>query len=188
VPARIFEGIAHDLLAAGARDQLDARSDFRRQLILNAGVQILFVLAHDHDVHIRVLGVDERVIGDAWPHIRVLAQRLARGHIEALESAALRRGDGRFEKDFGAQERIPRTRFYAGGVAAQVNLLANLNGLDLESRASRFQDLKRGIHDFGTDAIAVGNSNRSFSGHKRKLQHSSIATPMQPNTTRPGLT
>ena len=93
VQARVFERVAHDLLAARPRDQLDARHHFRRQLILDARVQILFVLAHDHHVHIGMLGVDERMVGHARPHVGILAQRLARGDVQALEAAALRRGD-----------------------------------------------------------------------------------------------
>ena len=95
------------------------RRDFRRQLVFDAGVEVLFVFAHDHHVHVGMLGVDEGVVGDARPHVGVLAQRLAGGDVQALEAAALRRGDGGLEKDLGAQQRFPGTRFDAGGIAAQ---------------------------------------------------------------------
>ena len=89
-----------------------------------------------------MLGVDERVIGDARADVGVQAERLARGDVEALEAAALRRGDGRFEEDLGAAQGFPGAGFDAGGVAAQVNLLADLDGFDLESGAGGFQNLR----------------------------------------------
>ena len=91
-----------------------------------------------------------------WP------EGLARGDVEALEAAALRRGDGRLEEDLGPQEGIPGARVDAGGIAAQVDLFADLDGLDLESRARRLQNLERGVHDFRADAVAVGDRDRSF--------------------------
>ena len=82
-----------------------------------------------------MLGRDERVIGNARPHVGVQAQRLARGDVEALEAAALRRGDGRLEKDLGAAQRFPRAGLDAGRVAAQIDLLADLDGFSLDARA-----------------------------------------------------
>ena len=78
------------IFAARPRDQLDARRHFRRKLVFDSGIQVLFVFAHDHHVHIRVLRLDERVIGDARPHVGILAKGLARGDVQALEAAALR--------------------------------------------------------------------------------------------------
>ena len=72
------------------------------------GVQVLFVLAHNHQVHVGMPGVHERVVGDARADIGVLAQRLARGHVEALEAAALWRGDGSLQKHPGSAMTIPR--------------------------------------------------------------------------------
>ena len=163
--ARVLEGVADDFLAARAGDQLDARGDFGRELVLDAGVEVLFVFADDHHIHAGVLGVDEGVIGHAGPHVGILPERLAGGDVEALEAAALRGGDGSFEEDFGSQERVPGTRFDSGAIAAQINLFANLDGLDLESRAGRFQDLEGGVHDLRAYAVAMGDSDRCFGGH-----------------------
>ena len=82
VAARVLEGVADDLLAARAADELQALVDFVGLPVLDAGVQILFVFAHDHHVHARMLGLDVRVIGDAGPHVGVKAERLARGDVE----------------------------------------------------------------------------------------------------------
>ena len=115
---RVLERVADDLLAARARDQLEALNDLRALLILDAGVEVLLVLADDDHVHLRVLGLDVRMVGDARPDVGVEAERLAGGDVEALVAAALRRGDGRFEKHLGAAQRLPRFRVDARGVAA----------------------------------------------------------------------
>src|ERR1035438_10146892 len=112
-----------------------------------------------------MFGVDERVIGNARPYIGVLAQGFPSGYIQTLKPAALRGGNRGFQKDFGSQERIPGTRFDPGAIAAQVNLFANLDGLYIQSRAGRVQDLERGVHDLGADAVAVSNGDGCFGGH-----------------------
>src|ERR1019366_1264659 len=94
-----------------------------------------------------------------------LPQRLAGGHVEALESSALRRRNRSFQKNFGSEERRPRTRFNSRAVATQIDLLANLDDLDVESRARRLQDLKRGAHDFRANAVPVRDGDRCFGGH-----------------------
>src|SRR5207245_7584342 len=105
VLARVYKRVAHDLLASRPRDELQALYFVVCEPILDARVEILFVLADDHDIHDVMLGFDEWVIRNAWPHIGIKAQRLARSDVKALESAALRGGDGRFEEDFGGSHR-----------------------------------------------------------------------------------
>ncbi len=62
VGLRIFEGIPHDPLGALAGDQLQALRDIDRLLVLDASVEVFLVFADDDDVHLRMLGADERVI------------------------------------------------------------------------------------------------------------------------------
>jgi hypothetical protein len=50
---------------------------------------------------------------------------------------------------------VPRARRDARRVAAQVNLLADLYRFDLQRRARRFQNVKRRVHNFRADAVAV---------------------------------
>ncbi len=57
VAACILEGVANDLFAAGAADQLEALHHIVCLAILDAGIKVFFVLTHDHHVHIWVLGV-----------------------------------------------------------------------------------------------------------------------------------
>ena len=60
VAARVLEGVADDPLAARAGDQLEALEDLVGLAVLDAGVQVFLVLAHDHHVHPRVLRRHER--------------------------------------------------------------------------------------------------------------------------------
>ena len=46
----------------------------------------------------------------------------------------------------------------------------NLDGFDLERGPRRFQNLQRGIHNFGADAIAVRDRDGSFLGHRGNTQ------------------
>ena len=157
VAARILEGVAHDLLRARARNELEALHDFVGLLVLDAGVEILFVLAHNHEIHLRMLGVDVGVVRNARANVGVEAERLAGRDVEALEAAALRRRDRRFEEHFGASQRIPGAGFDADAHAALIDLFADFDGFDVESGARFFQNVKRGRHDFGADPIAMRN-------------------------------
>ena len=155
-----------------------------RLLMLDAGIEVFLVLAHDDDVHLGMLGVDVRVIGHARPHVGVEPERLARGDVEALEPAALRRRDRRFQEYLGAAQRLPRARLDAGAVAAQVDLLADLNGLDVDARAGLLQDLKRRVHDFGADAVAVRDRNWCAS-HSCRLPFDDAKTGSLARSNRP---
>jgi hypothetical protein len=61
--------------------------------MLDARVKILFVLAHDHDIHDRMLGVDERMIRNARAYIRIQSESFPHRHVQAFVSAALRSSD-----------------------------------------------------------------------------------------------
>ena len=54
----------------------------------------------------------------------------------------------------------------AGAVPAQIDLFADLDGFDVERCAGRFQDVERGGHDFGADAVAVGDRDRGGGCHR----------------------
>ena len=93
---RELEGVAHDLLAAWTRNQLEALHHIRTELVFDTGVKVFLVFPHDDHVHGRMLGLDEWVIRDARPNVGVEAEALARGDIQAFESATLWSGNWRF--------------------------------------------------------------------------------------------
>ena len=76
-----------------------------------------------------------------------------------LEAAALRSRDRRFEEDFGAPQRFPGARLDAGIDAAQINLFADFDGFDSDAGARLLHNVERGGHDFGADAVAVGDGD-----------------------------
>ena len=51
VPARVLEGEPRDVRGGVLGDDLQALDHARDHLVLQAGVEILGVLAHDHQVH-----------------------------------------------------------------------------------------------------------------------------------------
>ncbi len=137
-----------------------------RRLILDARVKVLFVFAHDDQIHHRVLGADEGIVRHARADVGVEAQHLARGHVQALVTSALRRGDGSLQKHLGAAQGIPGAGHDAGRVARKINLLADFDGFDVQKSAGGFQNVQRGGHDLGADAVAMRDSDRGAGCHE----------------------
>jgi len=102
IPPRVLEGVTNNFFGARPANELQTLIDLFGLPVLDARVQILFVLAHDHHVHARMLGLNVRGIRNARPHIRIQAERFARSHIERLEAATLRSRDRRFEENLRA--------------------------------------------------------------------------------------
>ena len=80
----VLEGEADDLLAARARDQLEALDHLVGLAVLDSCVEVLLVLADHHHVHARVLGRNKRRVGRARPDVGEEPERLAHGHVETL--------------------------------------------------------------------------------------------------------
>jgi len=77
------------------------------------------------------------------------------------------------------QQGLPGAGFDSGRIAAQVNLLADFDGLYVKSRAGRLQNLERGVHDFRSDAVAVGDRDGSLNGHKGNNHDKRMREPAQ---------
>ena len=162
---RVFKGVADNSLAARSRDDFEALHHVFAQAVLHARVAVLFVLTYDDDVHAGMPGLDEGMVSNAGPNVRVEPESLTRSDVKALEAAALRRGDGGFEKNFGASQGFPRARLDTRGIAAQVNLFANFYDFGFEPRAGGRKYLQRCRHDFRADSVAVGDGDFCSSGH-----------------------
>ena len=168
VVARVFEGVANDALAAGAGDELEGLHDVGGLAVFDPGVEVFFVLADQHHVHVGVvLGLDVGMERGGGAHVGEEAERDARGDVEALEAAALRRGDGRLEEDSGASDRFPRGVIDAGGDAAAVDLLTDLDDFRLDARPGSLEHVHDRRHDLGADAVAIGHGDRGLIGHTR---------------------
>ncbi len=82
---------------------------------------------------------------------------------------------GALRKTLGAPQRLPGRRVDAGGVAGEVDLLADLDLLDVEARAGLLQDVERRGHDLGADAVAAGDGDGNWVRHERfRLRFSAL--------------
>src|SRR5687767_734364 len=118
----VLEGVAYDFLGAGAGDDFEALDHLVGLLMLDAGVEVFFVFAYDNDIHARMLRLDVRMIGDAGADVGIESERLASGDVEALETAALRGGDGGLQEDTGTAEGVPGSGLNSRADAAQIHL------------------------------------------------------------------
>ena len=112
--------------------------------------------------HHRMLGFDKRMIRRARAHIRIKPKRFPHRHVQRFIAAALRSRDRSFQENARAAQGIPRFGRDTGGVARQINLLADVNRFDVEFRARRLQNMQSCRHNFRSDAVAVRDCDRSF--------------------------
>ena len=108
-------GQPHDLLAALARDHLQALRDARRLHVLDAGVEILDVLA-DHDQVDAAAGVGRGDAGELTrgADVGVRLEQLAQGDVGALLAEPDRRLQRALEHDPRAADRVDRVLRDAG--------------------------------------------------------------------------
>src|SRR6185503_16428778 len=125
------------------------------------------ILAHDHDVHVRMLGLNKRMIRNAGSYVGIEPERFAHRDVEALVTAALWSCDRGLEKNFGSAQGVPRAGIDARSISGEIDLLANVYFFDIQFRARLFQDIQRGFHDFRADAVAVGDRDW-YGGHNKK--------------------
>ena len=100
----IFKCVANNFFRAGPRYQFQTLHHLIRLAIFDARVEVLFILADNDHIHVGMFCLDEWVIRNTGAHVRIQAQRLAYGHIQALVATALRGGDRRLEKDLGVAQ------------------------------------------------------------------------------------
>ena len=130
-------------------------------LELDAGVEVLGVLAHDHDV-----GLGEArahaLVGLAGPDARVEVELLAQQHVDRAKARADRRGGRALDADLGALDRVQRRvgeRVAVGLVLVDPGLLA----VPLELHAGRLEHSPRGLGELGSGSVAGDEGD--FVGH-----------------------
>src|SRR5579883_75714 len=183
VRSRVLEGVADDAFASRSRDELKALRYLVCLPVLDPAVDVFLVLANDYDVHLRMLRCHVRIERHTRTDVGVHAQRLADRHVEALESAALRRRDRRFEEDFRPAKRLPGCRLDPVAESFVVNRLADLNALQREPGACGVQDAQRGSHNFRSDAVAVGDRHGRLL-HESPMLSWTFATQRRSGTLR----
>ena len=189
VVAGILQCTANDLLGARDADRLDrdarlvaagADGSVGRELVdrvdqlagrrlggleLDARVQVLGVLAHNHQI--------DGMVAEESPHTGIIlaradageqAQFLAQVDVDAAEAGAHRRGDGGLQgalRTADARQGCVRQ----GRTAAGHHVQACLLNVPLDCHAGRLDTAARRLGQFRSDAVA-GNQ-RYFVSHKR---------------------
>ncbi len=163
---RVLEREVRDPRRRLLGDDLQALDHARHDLVLEPGVEILGVLADDHQVDALKARVDAGQVPHR-PQVRVQVQRLAQADVDAGEPLPDRRRHRPFERHLVAADRIdqlhrqrlagPLERDDAGDVR-----------LPVDRDAGRFQDADDRFGDFGSDAVA--GDQRDGVCHSRTYQ------------------
>src|SRR6266851_6687107 len=98
IAAGILERITYDLFRTRSGDQFQTLNDLFSLSVLDAGVKVLLILTHDHDIHVGMFRLDKGVIGDARANICIETKSFSHCNVETLEATALRCSDWRFQK------------------------------------------------------------------------------------------
>ena len=158
-PARIVERELGDSRGRLLGDDLQTFDDARDDHVLEAGVQILGVLANDHEVHVLKPARDARQVGDR-SQVRKEVERLPDLDVDAGEPATDRRRDRALERDV-----VPPNGLHDLDRAASCRFVPRLSGRrrDAPSRwstpdaASTTDD---GVRHLRPDAVAGDEGNR----------------------------
>ena len=141
-------------------DDLQALHHAGNHFVLQAGVQVLGVLAEDGQVdgHVAEARLQARQHAHR-PEVDVEPQLLAQRHVDALVAAGDGRGRGTLQADARDLERGEHV------VGDQLALLgqrahAGLHALPLDANAGGFHRAHGGLGHFGSDAVAGNERDR----------------------------
>ncbi len=101
----VVEREARDPLRGGPGDDLDALGGITADHVLDAGVEVLGVLADDDEIDVLVAGV-EALHGARGSQVGVQVERLAEGHVDAAEPGTDGGRDRALERDLVALHRL----------------------------------------------------------------------------------
>src|SRR6185437_7279082 len=149
-------GALADLRAGHALDRLgDLALALRPALELDARVEILGVLAHDHEVDagVGVAGADARVVL-ARAHLRVQVERLAQADVDRAESAADRGRDRALDGGAVAADRLDDVAGERVAAVAIHDVGAGVLHVPVEACPGGLQNPPRRICDLGAGTVA----------------------------------
>ncbi len=161
VRERVFERIADDPLRPVTRDDHHGLGDGVRVLadpdvVLDADVETLGVLPHDHEIDVVVARVG--LHRDRRPHVGVQVEVLAQRDVDGAEAGAHGRGQRALQGDPVALDRIQRflrQRVPEGFSGVHAGDLA----LELQRCARGLENAHGGVHDLRADAVAGNQRN-----------------------------
>jgi hypothetical protein len=140
-------------------DDLQALDYPRYDLMLEAGIQIFSVLAHDDEVDRLKSGRDARQIPDR-SQICVQVERFAKPDVDTGESVRDRRGDRSLQRDLVATNRVDqldRQRFPGPLDRQHASQLA----VPFDRHAGGVEDAHDRISHFGADTVAGDQGDRA---------------------------
>ena len=153
----------------------------RSGLVLDAGVEILGVLAHDDEVDV-VVARAHAVVGLARPEARVEPELVAQRDVHRPEAGPDRGRDRAFESDpvlLHGVERLSGER-RPGGLH---HLHAGPADIPVEPDAGRLEDAAGGFRELGPRTIA-GNQGDAVP-HRGRRVHTETGWAGSPETGRP---
>ena len=150
-----------DLLRAFAGDQLQALGHVGRLHMLDAGIQILDVFAHHHQVD-AAPGIGRPHTGTFLdrPDVAVQLEHLTQGHVGAFLAIADRRGQRTLQNHAHIGDHVQRVARQAAGDALVEGDRAGLGIGPVQPRAGRVQHLQRRFGNLRPDTVAGDDDDR----------------------------
>ena len=159
VPARVVEGEAGDARRGVLRDDLQRLDDAGHDLVLEAAVEVLGVLADDDEVHVLETALDRRQVLDG-PQVRVEVERLAQAHVDRGEALADRGPDGSLQGHAVLADGVQNAR--RQGVALEpLGLPADDDLFERERRPHRVEDREHRVGHLRPDAVPPDERDRA---------------------------
>ncbi len=157
---RVVEAEAGNPLRRGPGDDLYALGRVRTDHVLDAGVEVLSVLADDDQVHGVISGLEARD-GPDRAQVGVQAEGLAEGHVHRPEAFSDRRRDGALDRDLVAQNRVEDV-LREGRPLLRHDRFAGFDDLPIELDTRGVEDSPGCLGQFGADAVS-GNQGHCLS-------------------------
>src|SRR4029079_10813705 len=139
----VLKGEPCDPLRGGTRDDLDALRGVRTHPMLYAVVEILGVLADDHEVDVLVARLDA-LDRPSWTQVGVEPQRLAKRDVDAPEPLPDRSRDRAFQRDLVAFDRLEDVVRQRCAVLLDYGL-TRVDDLPFEADPGRVKDAPRSL-------------------------------------------
>ena len=149
---RVLEGVAGDPLGRRAGDDLDALGGILADHVLDAGVEVLGVLADDDQVDVVVAEV-EALHRAGRAHVGVQVERLAERDVDAPEPATDRGRDRTLERDVVAPDGVEDVVRERRPVLLDRGLAGD-DRLPFEADAGRIEHAGGRLRQLRTDAVA----------------------------------
>ena len=148
----VLEGVAGDPLRGLAGDDLDALRGVAADAVLDPRVEVLGVLAHDHQVDVLVAR-DEALHRPGGADVGVEAEGLAQRHVDRPEALADRGGDGALDGDPVAPDGLEDVLRQRRAVLGHDGL-AGIDDVPGERDAGRLEDASCRLRQLRSDAVA----------------------------------